>query len=221
LVSEGESITDLRGINPIVVGRWGNFFTVSDFSSFEMGLSSSYGAYTKNDFNFSGDTLAISENKPLYYLYGGVDFKYKYSPGTYTALTIQGEGILNHRDVMKTGTMGINTNKDLMEAITTFGALIFVDYKFLKKFSVGAKYDYTYGIIGDEPSFNTLGNDDKNKTTGIYGWFGFYPVEETLAFRLELEHLNFSYKDGTKRDTETTITLQMLFSLGPHKAHPF
>ncbi len=110
---------------------------------------------------------------------------------------------------------------DVQEDINTFGAFIYMDYQFNKIFSVGAKYDFTYGIIGDEPNYNTLANDDQNKTSGIEGWFGYYPFEETLALRLAVQHLMFSYADGTERDGETTINLQLIFSLGPHKAHPF
>jgi hypothetical protein len=49
----------------------------------------------------------------------------------------------------------------------------------------------------------------------------YYPFEETLALRIGVQHLMFSYADGTERDGETTINLQLIFSLGPHKAHPF
>ncbi len=71
------------------------------------------------------------------------------------------------------------------------------------------------------PGYNTLSNDDKNNTQGLTAWFGYYPVEHTLAFRLNVQHLFYNYTDGTQRDGSTNITLQMIFSLGPHKAHPF
>jgi hypothetical protein len=75
--------------------------------------------------------------------------------------------------------------------------------------------------VGDAPTFSTLANDDKNATQGIEGWISYYPVEETTVLRLGLQHLMFSSGDGINRDPQTTITLQFLFSLGPHKAHPF
>jgi hypothetical protein len=83
------------------------------------------------------------------------------------------------------------------------------------------KYDYTAGIYGAVPTFYSLGNDDKNHTQGIEGWLSFYPVEETTVLRLGVQHLTFHYADGTNQNPETTIKLQFLFSLGPHKAHPF
>ncbi|MBK9099281.1 MAG: hypothetical protein IPM14_14415 [bacterium] len=206
-----------RGNSPIFVGRLGSFFPLGDFSNLEFGLSGSYGVYSKADFYTSEDSTALPENKSLNYLYGGVDFKYKYRPNSYTALTIQGEALWNNRNVLRTNDLGL----DFQEDINTFGAFIYVDYQFNKIFSVGAKYDFTYGIIGDELYYNTLANDDKNKTSGIEGWFGYYPFEETLALRLGVQNLSFNYADGTQSDSETTINLQLIFSLGPHKAHPF
>ena len=180
-------------------------------------MSGSYGVYSKADFYTSEDSTALPENKSLNYFYGGADFKYKYRPDSYTALVIQGEALWNNCNVLRTDDMGL----DFQEDINTFGAFIYADYRFNKIFSFGAKYDFTYGIIGDVPYYNTLANDDKNKTSGIEGWFGYYPFEETLALRLGVQTLSFNYADGTQRDSETIINLQLIFSLGPHKAHPF
>ena len=214
---EGEHFEMVRGNSPIFVGRLGSFFSLGDFSNLEVGLSGSYGVYLKADFYISVDSTAQPDNKSLNYFYGGLDFKYKYRPDSYTSFTLQGEALLNRRNVLREDDFGL----DVQEDINTFGAFIYLDYQFNKIFSVGAKYDFTYGIIGDEINYNTLANDDQNKTSRIEGWFGYYPFEETLALRLGLQHLMFSYADGTERDGETTINLQLIFSLGPHKAHPF
>jgi hypothetical protein len=216
-----ESIAEHRGTSPIFVGRLGTFFSLSDYSNLGVGLDGSYGTHAKMDINSLGDTTTAFVNKSLDYTYIGMDFKYKYRPDDYTALTIQGEGILNHRSVMRDGNFGINSTIQDIQNINTYGAFIYIDYLFDKMYSFGAKYDYTYGIVGDEPAFNTLSNDDKNNTQGISGWIGYYPVEHTLAFRLSLEHLFYHHADGTTRDSSTQVTLQMIFSLGPHKAHPF
>jgi hypothetical protein len=216
-----QSLINLRGSSPIFVGRLSSFFDLDDYTNLEVGLSGSYGVHAKMDFNTLGDSTAEIENKSLKYFYGGIDFKLKYKPDSYTALTLQGEGLLNSRDVFRQGDIGVNVPIEKSEKINSFGGFIFIDYLFSKQFSVGAKYDFTYGIIGDQPSFNSLSNDDKNKTQGISGWFGYYPIEETLAFRLGVQNISFKYDDGTSRESETKVTLQMLFSLGPHKAHPF
>ena len=214
---EEENFEMERGNSPIFVGRLGSFFSLGDFSNIEVGLSGSYGVHSKMDFYTSNDSAATPENKALNYLYGGIDFKYKYRPDSYTALTIQGEALWNGRDVLRKDDLDLDKQED----INTFGTFIYFDYRFNRIFSIGAKYDFTYGIIGDELNYNTLANDDQNKTTGIEGWLGYYPFEETLALRLGVQHLMFSYADETERDGETTINLQLIFSLGPHKAHPF
>jgi len=216
-----EAIAEHRGRSPIFVGRLGTFFALSDYSNLGIGLNGSYGVHAKMDLNTLGDTTAALINKSLDYTYAGLDFKFKYRPDDYTVLTIQGETILNHRDVLREGTVGINSPIQSLQTINTCGAFIYVDYLFEKMYSIGAKYDYTNGIVDDAPGFNTLSNDDKNNTQGLTAWFGYYPVEHTLAFRLNVQHLLYHYADGITRDGSTNITLQMIFSLGPHKAHPF
>lgn len=217
----GESINELRGINPIVVGRLGTFFQLSDFDNLEIGLSGSYGVHAIHNFNLTGNDNSQLTEKSLDYFYGGIDFKFKHKPDAYTSLTIQGEALLNNRKVVRENGFGINSIIEIEESISTWGAFFYVDYQFAKQYSIGVKYDFTYGIIGDLPASNTLTNDDQNKTFGYSAWLGYYPVEETLAIRFGVQNLSFSYADGTKRGGETTLKLQMIFSLGPHKVHPF
>ena len=213
-----EEIADFRGRSPIFVGRLGTFFSLSDYSNLGIGLDGSYGVHSKVDY-WSEDLQNVSES--LTYTYLGIDFKYKFRPDDYTALTIQGEGIFNHRNVLREGFRILNAPTYFTKRIDTYGAFIYIDYLFNKMYSFGAKYDYTNGIIGDEPSINTLSNDDQNSTHGLTGWFGYYPVEHTLAFRLNFGYMFYHYADGTSHDGSTMVTLQMIFSLGPHKAHPF
>ena len=216
-----QSVIDHRGRSPIFVGRLGTFFQVSDYGNLGVGLDCSYGVHSITNFNISGDTSKALVSKDLNYTYIGLDFKYKYRPDDYTALTIQGEGILNHRDVLRDGPIGINSPIQNMQQINTYGAFIFIDYLFNKMYSFGIKYDYTNGIVGDEALYNTLSNDDQNSTHGISGWFGYYPIEHTLAVRFGMQHLIYKYGSGATKDPSTIFTLQMIFSLGPHKAHPF
>ncbi len=209
---------EVRGNTPIFVGRLGSFFSVGDFSNFEAGLDASYGVHSKLDINSSGSGQLT---KSLTYNYAGVDFKYKYKPDKYTSLTIQGEGILNHRQVLRKEDVSVNQVNDIIKTINTPGAFIYFDYVFNMKYSFGLKYDFTYGIIGDDPAYNTLSNDDQNKTQAISSWIGYYPVEETLAIRLGFQHMYFSLANSLSVEPNNTVTLQLLFSLGPHKAHPF
>ncbi len=211
---------NLRGSSPIFVGRLGSFFSLGDFSNLETGLSASFGVHSNSKYYYDLYSLGYVKNEPLKYFYYGFDFKYKYKPDGYTALTIQGEGLLNNRDVLRTNSFD-NIDFFIKDKIKTPGFFAFIDYLFDKQYSVGIKYDFTYGIIGDEPGYAALSNDDKNKTTGISGWLGYYPIEETLAVRLGLQHLIFNTVNDIKKDNDTSVKLQLIFSLGPHKAHPF
>lgn len=216
-----ESIRSQRGVSPVFQGRLGSIFNVSNYSNVEAGLDASYGIHSKSLFSISGNGLSPYETKSLYFLYLGLDFKYKYRPDEYTSLTIQGEGLWNHRDVARFDLSGGFHRYDLKKKINTFGAFLYFDYLFLKQFSTGAKYDFTYGIPGDFPYDFTLSNDDLNKTHGISAWFSYYPFEERLALRLEVQHLIFKIPISLPRDSESKLTLRMLFSLGPHKAQQF
>jgi len=206
--------SEVRGNSLIFVGRVGSFFSLDDFNSLDVGLSSSFGTYAKSSF-YVPDSVGFPDQMLQYY-YGGLDFKYKYRPNTYTSLVVQGGSLINYRDVIR----GAET-EPMIETITTYGAFIYFDYQFIKQFTVGVKYDFTFGVIGDDYSATTLSNDNQNKTNGIEGWIDYYPVEETLAFKLSTQYLFFNLADNMSKDGETTITLQMIFSLGPHKAHQF
>ncbi|MFZ0453124.1 MAG: hypothetical protein WAM24_05185, partial [Ignavibacteriaceae bacterium] len=164
-------INSLRGSSPIFTGRLCSFFTLSDFSNLETGISASFGVHANSSYYYHINNIEPVINGSLRYFYSGFDFKYKHRPDSYTALTVQGEAILNNRDVLRTSGQE-NIRSFYKEKINTFGAFIFIDYLFNKQYSIGVKYDFTYGIAGDEPAYNTLSNDDKNKTNGISGWIG-------------------------------------------------
>ena len=53
----------------------------------------------------------------------------------------------------------------------------------------------------------------------VFVFAGYYPVEETLGFRLHYQHTR-SLEPGVE-ESVNFIGLQAVFSLGPHKAHPF
>jgi hypothetical protein len=224
---KGKSLTAItdsnavdRGISPILVSRLSTFINLDDYTNLEVGLSGSYGCYSKANLIVSGSS-GQSDIHNLNYFYSGLDFKFKYSPDAYSVLTIQGEGLLDNRDVSRITSMDKDYTLATIQKINNAGAFIYADYKFQKQFSFGIKYDYTAGIIGNDPTFTSLANDDNNSTQGIECWISYYPVEETSVIRFGLQNLMYHYADGTTRDNETTIKLQFLFSLGPHKAHPF
>ena len=179
-------------------GRLMGFFPVGDDADLEAGISANTGVhdpYTHDNF-----------------WYWNVDFKYRYRPSTYTSLVVQGEYLLNTRDAVQ--------GRDLIpfvdaagnperRSITSGGLYLYADYQFLKMFSAGGRFDWSQSPYStDDPA------------TGFSVFFGYYPVEETIGLRLEYQHSRTVIPGGEARAVNF-IGLQTLFSLGPHKAHPF
>ena len=162
-------------------------FTLDKFTDLEVGLS--------------GLTGIHDPYHMLRFYYGNFDFKFKWRPSSSTSLTLQGEGLLNHRIIESTA--------GVQSAISTSGAYIFGDFQFEKTFSIGARLDW---------SQSPYSADDRAQGAAVF--LGFYPVEETTALRLEYEFTQ-TQAPGSSKVSVNNIALQFMFSLGPHKAHPF
>jgi hypothetical protein len=78
----------------------------------------------------------------------------------------------------------------------------------MKSFDVGTRYDW---------SESPYSKDDRARAIAVF--FGYYPVEETIGLRLQYQNTQTDRPDNSQ--SVNWIGLQMLFSLGPHKAHPF
>ncbi len=201
----GSSVGDAAGIPDTsggrllyaTSGRLSSFFSLSDLSDLEAGVSMYTGIHD-----------------PLYrerFWYWNMDFKYKYRPDSYTALTVQGEYLLNSRRAFRDRTLlpflsatGAPEERDLR----TSGLYVYAEYQFLKMFSVGSRFDWA------ESPYSP---DDRARAVSLFG--GYYPVEETLGVRLHYQ--NTLSESATGSRSVNLIALQILFSLGPHKAHPF
>jgi hypothetical protein len=192
-------MADTTGANPFYANsaRLMSFFTLSDESDLEVGLSALTGIHDP----YNRDRF--------WYLNG--DFKYKYRPSMYTSLVLQGEYLYNTRSASQNQAFVPFFNAAGMpetRTINSSGMYVYADYQFFKLYSIGARYDWSEAPYSKD-----------DKATGVSVFAGYYPVEETLGLRLEYQH--------TKTDTPAsstsvnTIMLQVLFSLGPHKAHPF
>ena len=203
-VAGATGLADTTGRKPAYANsaRLMGFFSLDDFNDLEVGLS----GYTGIHDPYGRDR----------FWYGNVDFKYKYRPDTYTSLVVQGEFLLNSRRARRdaAGTSFLDGSGNPEErSITTSGLYIYADYQFLKMFSIGARYDWT------ESPYST---DDRSR--GVAVFCGFYPVEETLGLRLQFANVSDKTPGtspaGISRSVNS-IALQAIFSLGPHKAHPF
>jgi hypothetical protein len=175
--------------------RLSSFLTLTDESDLELGLSE----YTGIHDPYSRDR----------FWYTNLDVKYKYRASSYTSLTVQGEYLLNSRTAVQDRNL-----KPLVDpggapvSITTSGWYLYADFQFHKIFSVGGRVDAAQ---------SPYSKNDKANAFSLF--FGYYPVEETLGLRLEYQNKHADMPGLSQ--SVNTIALQVLFSMGPHKAHPF
>jgi hypothetical protein len=168
------------------------FFPVSENGDLEVGVSGLTGIH---------DPYA-----KLRFLYTGLDFKYKWKPDSYTSITVQGEALVNVRtieDRFNEGRRGIRRN------LTSSGLFVFTNIQYRKIYSLGARFDWS------ESPYSR--ND---RAAGFAVFMGFYPAEESSVVRFQYEHTNTS-RPGASSMAVNMVSLQFMFSMGPHKAHPF
>jgi hypothetical protein len=184
----GQMDTLNRFVPYAAAGRYMVFLSLGDVSDLELGLS--------------GMTGIHDPYRSLRFYYSALDFKYKWKPDAYTGLTVQGEALLNQREVFSASTSSLGT-------VTSSGAYIYGDYQFQKIYSLGVRLDWSQAPYSAD-----------DRATGFSIFAGFYPVEETTAFRLEYQRQSLN-TPGAGSTVVNTIGLQFMFSMGPHKAHPF
>ena len=199
-IPEAAGLEDTTGGAPFFANsaRLMGFFPVGDDADLEAGVS----MYTGIHDPYNRDR----------FWYWNLDAKYRWRPDSYTSLVVQGEYLLNTRDAELGPDLAPFVDADgnpERRSITSGGLYIFGDYQFLKIFSVGARFDWSQApYTSDEDA------------TAYAVFFGYYPVEETIGLRLHYQHTRTEVSGGAA-EAVNFIGLQALFSLGPHKAHPF
>jgi hypothetical protein len=199
VIGEATGIEDTTGANPYYAtsARLMGFFPLGDVSDLEVGLS----GYTGIHDPYNRDR----------FWYGNLDFKYKLRPDSYTALVVQGEFLYNTRTAAQDREFNQFVDADgnpERRTVNSSGLYLYADYQFLKLYSAGARIDWT------ESPYST-----EDRAQGVAVFLGFYPVEETLGLRLQYQHTRTESPDASF--SVNMIVLQALFSLGPHRAHPF
>jgi hypothetical protein len=191
-IGEAAGTPDTTGAKPLyaLAGRLMGFFTLDDESDLEVGVSGLTGIHDPY-------------NRDRFW-YANLDAKYKYRPSLYTSLTVQGEYLLNMRDVQTD-----DAGTPVRNSLTTSGMYLYADFQFLKIFSIGSRYDW---------SASPYSADDRAAAVAVFA--GYYPVEETLGLRLQYQHTRVE-APGADTRVVNALALQVLCSLGPHKAHPF
>jgi hypothetical protein len=132
----------------------------------------------------------------------GMDAKAKLWFSPLKVLVLQGELLgLDREDATLDTLTGIVSK----EHVRPFGGYIFADYTTQRRYNFGAKYERFQRPEVGKPWDQSVG-----------AFAGFALMEETTLFRLNWDR--FLPKDG---DAYNTFTLQVVFSMGPHKAHQF
>ena len=233
VVGEDEAVEDpLDGRYthaPILTSRLNGFWSLSTKADMDIGVSGFIGRYKGRGAYGTGDAELGYRN--LYARMAALDGKCKIRPNDYSSLTLQGELILNSRDLFT----------DVFEKRSNWGAFAFVDYRFRKRYNIGFAVDRAPGIYdngdGDyeqnipveRSNTATAAFDDKNATKSFALFTGYSLLEETTLFRLTARWTSFNISDSSRlvdgsvesKRGEFTLSAQMIFSLGPHKPHEF
>lgn len=128
----------------------------------------------------------------------GADAKTKLALASQTQLILQAEYLVNDGRVLADSSSGRAVTE------TRRGFYAFADMRYRQRYEAGVIYD----------RFEPRGGGAEEEA--IKCFLGYSLLEETTVFRLAYE----AYMPGGA-STVQTITLQALFSMGPHKAHQF
>ncbi len=145
----------------------------------------------------TGGTGVTDAEEGLRHTWYGADFKFKWRPGRARSLTLSAEVLANRIDHHEEGES---------RTTTPFGIFGYVDYQFARAWNLGALADYAQDP--EDTEFTQLG-------LGVFA--GYSVFEETTELRLLARNDSFS---GGAPDA-VSVQLQLVFSLGPHKAHSF
>jgi hypothetical protein len=133
----------------------------------------------------------------------GLDLKYKYKPSRYTALQIEGEGLVRS-DEQPDG-----------DNRTSYGGYGYIDYRFKQRYNGGGIFEYVR--VKNNSSTEDESTVPVTSDTWRAGLFvGFAPVEETSLVRLAGH-----WTEPDEGNGFWELNLQFLFSLGPHQPHNF
>jgi hypothetical protein len=129
----------------------------------------------------------------------GFDVKTKIPLDCVRRLTLQGEYFYNDSEVI------VSTVTGSFDRAGRQGFYAFFNLQLSQRWNAGVIYD----------QYNPADNKDLTNST-IKGFLGFSFLEESTLLRLAYEQF---MPQGSP--VVNTVTLQLMFSMGPHKAHQF
>ena len=180
---------------PAFVGRISGFTMVGERSGLEFGISATQGT----------NNVAAGARTRIF----GTDLKAKLWTSAQSYLVLQGELLKLDRE---DASWDSESNTYVTNKVSPVGGYVFADYNFAIRYNAGA-------------SLESYQSDDAdkvwNKAIGLFT--GFALMEETTAIRLDWNHFIPGTPDGAEvsLDPINTVTLRVIYSMGPHKAHQF
>ncbi|MBI5060527.1 hypothetical protein HZB60_12195 [candidate division KSB1 bacterium] len=132
----------------------------------------------------------------------GADAKAKLWLSSLSSLTLQAEFLGLNREYAAYNDEGVATGT---ESLTPNGGYFFADLSLRKRYNVGFSIERYQQATDEQPW---------NQSLGVFA--GVALMEESTLFRLVLDH----NQAGEGQDFNT-ITVQAVFSMGPHKVHQF
>ena len=180
---------------PGVLGRLAGFGGIGDRSGYELGISGTEG---------TNNVAAGTRTRVL-----GADAKLKLWTGSFSYLVLQGEALHLKRDDAGWDPATLSYTKT---DVTPTGGYAYADYNFKIRYNLGAGFERF-----QDPT------PDKTWNTAFKVFAGYSLLEETTAFRLDWDHFSPSTPAGFlgAPPDVNTVTMRVIFSMGPHKAHQF
>jgi hypothetical protein len=177
------------------LARLSGFQGIGDRSGLELGLSATRGT----------NNVAAETHTMVF----GADAKAKLWTAPFAYLVLQGEYLHSERENAGWDSTAVVYTSD---KVKSNGGYFYADYNFKTRYNVGAGYERYQQPVADGPWDKTL-----------KAWVGFALLEETTAFRLDWDHFMPGTPDKapTSPDAINNVTLRVIFSMGPHKAHVF
>lgn len=180
---------------PAVLGHISAFGPIGDRSGIELGVSALQG---------TNNVAAETRTQVL-----GGDVKLKLWTSANAYLLVQGEMLsLDREDAGWDEVAAAYTSTSVKPS----GAYVYADYNFNVRYNVGGSFESF-----EQPAA------DKTRDSAVGLFAGLALLEETTAFRIDWSHFMPGTPEGAPEDPAAvnSVTLRVIYSMGPHKAHQF
>ena len=188
---DGDLALDPR---PAGLGRLSAFIPIGDRSGLELGSS-----YTQGTNNVAAATRTTVS---------GGDAKLQYWTSANSYLLVQAEFLgLDRENAGWDSTAAAYTKSK----VTPTGGYAFLDYNFNPRYDAGVSFEHF-----QDPA----AGDGAGQAFGVFA--GLALMEETTSFRIGWDHYTPATPVGAAAPAAVnTVTIRVLYSMGPHKAHQF